>query len=381
MLTVIRTTPTRTKYCGRTVDNLIESNGGRAHRVIIVASNKTPNENGFDALQAGIDCSKGQPFIFLEDDLAFIRGFNQAAEDFTNLCSGVRSLILPLCANYKDALAACRGVAWRYPVSNFYGTQAFVIHPSDAEHFLRYCKSLSYMPSSGFDLLIKNWAAANHKTHFFTPHRSFVQHLGVESSLHNGRFHHYSTWPGPDWKYRCGGFSLEEQTKRPCDATLADALAEWFGKHSVVYDMGCSTGKYLQALTGHGIPCKGFDATPGIERADPPIEELDLSRPQKFSERPANVMCLEVAEHIHAEDEPHFIANITTLCRDKLALSWAVPGQGGRRHVNEQTAAIVIEKMNAVGFKYDGFTAQKLRAAAQIKWFKESLYAFTRQKA
>lgn len=381
MLTVIRTTPTRTRYCGRTVDNLIESNGGDEHRIIIISSKRTPNENGLEAIRAGIEYSKGEPFIFLEDDLAFIRGFHQAATDFTRLCAGVPSMILPLCAAYKDALLQCRGMAWRYPVENFYGTQAFVIYPEDAKSFLAYCKAMAKFPERGFDMLLKNWATKNGAKHFLTPHRSFVQHLGVESSLHNGRFHHYATWPGADWQYRCGGFSIEEQAKRPCDIGLARALAEWFGKKSVVYDLGCSTGKYLTELSRSGIPCKGFDATPGIERTEPHIEELDLARPQVFKEIPANVMCLEVAEHIHANDEDHFIANVTALCRDKLALSWAVPGQGGRRHVNERDEAWVVIRMAEAGFTYDQNRAHALRASAGIKWFKESLYAFTRQKA
>lgn len=380
MINVIRTSPTRTKYCGRTVDNLIASNDGQEHRLIIVSSNKTPNENGLDALRAGIEASRGQPFVFLEDDLNFIRHFNRATETFVRTCGNIRTLIYPLCAAYQKELARCRGMAWRYPVSDFYGTQAFVIAPSDAQLFLQWIDTQRPLASAGFDMLIKRWAQHHNKTHFLTPHRSFIQHLGVESSLHNGRFHHYGTWPGDRWEYRSGAFALQEQTHRPCDKPLARAIAEWFGSKLPAYDLGCSTGNYVKELRGAAINCYGFDATPGIQTLYNMVEELDLARPQQFKETPGNVLCLEVAEHIHPEDEPHFLANLGKLCADKLVLSWAQPGQGGRRHVNERPENYVIPHMDTIGFRYHEQDTYRLRAAATIKWFKHSLYAFSHVK-
>lgn len=381
MINVIRTGPSRIKYCGRTVDNLIASNDGEAHRIIVVSSNKTPNENGLDALRAGIEASGGKPFVFLEDDLAFIRHFNRAADTFARTCGGVRSLILPLCANYWRHLEPLRGMAWRYPLNLFYGTQAFVITPADAQLFLDWIETVRPLEPAGFDILIAKWAAHHKKTHFLTPHRSFVQHLGVESSLHNGRFHHYSTWPGDQWEYRTGAFALDEQRDRPCDKALARAIAAWFGPKTLAYDLGCSTGSYVQELQNAGVKCWGFDATPGIPNLGGLISELDLARPQNFTETPGNVMCLEVAEHIHPEDEPHFIGNLQKLCSDKLAISWALPGQGGRRHVNEQEGHHVTAWMNQKGFIRDHAMTKKLREAATISWFKTSLYAFTRQNS
>lgn len=379
MLSVIRTCPSRVKYCGRTVDNLIESNGGEYHPLHIISTNKTPNENGLLALREGMRLSNGLPFIFLEDDLAFIREFSRSAQDFEFNCRGNDSLILPLCAAYKDALVATRGLAWRYPVSSFYGTQAFVIEPHHAADLIAFAEKEQPMHKRGFDLLIKRWAEARRATHFLTPYKCFVQHIGVESAMHNGRFHHYAAWPGRDWTYRTGAFNLKEQTNRPCDKPLAKAIATWFGNKLPAYDLGCSTGQYVAELGSvagiHGI---GFDATPGIARRGEALQELDLARPQTFTEKPGNVMCLEVAEHIHAEDEPHLLANLKALCADKLVLSWAPPGQGGRRHVNERPAADVVALLKVQGFKWDQATTDRLRSAAAISWFKDSLYAFQR---
>lgn len=378
MLNVIRTCPSRVKYCGRTVDNLIESNGGEYHPTLVVSTNKTPNENGLLALREGIRLSNGLPFIFLEDDLAFIKEFSRSAWDFQFNCAGNDSPILPLCAAYGDALKNTRGLAWRYPVSSFYGTQAFVITPENAKALIDFAEKEEPKHKRGFDLLIKRWAESRRAAHFLTPYKCFVQHVGVESSLHNGRFHHYSAWGGPDWTYRSGAFNLKEQAKRPCDYQLLKAIEEWFGPSRAIYDLGCSTGKYVNALAKDGYPAKGFDATPGIDTVNPLVQELDLARPQTFTEKPGNVMCLEVAEHIHAEDQHAFLNNIKAICSEKLVLSWAPEGQGGKRHVNEKNWSVVSVLMRELGFERDGTTTQKLRDAATISWFKDSLYAFQR---
>lgn len=381
MLNVIRTFPGRVLYCGKTVDNLIRSNDGETHEILIRSSNKTPNENGLDCIRAGIKHGGGEPFVFLEDDLAFIRNFNRAAKAFYDACAGSGSRFLPLCANYTKALDACRGIAWNYPLKDFYGSQAFVIAPDMAESFLFWANNRQ-IPPRGFDLLIKDWAVDAGYSSVLTPQRSFVQHIGVESSLHNGRFHHYASWPGPDYQWRTGAFSLDEQAKRPCDEPLAHAIAQWFGPKLPAYDLGCSTGKYVTILRQHKINASGFDATPGIaaaRHAQAPIAELDLARPQVFHETPGNVMCLEVAEHIHLDQTEAFTANIKALCADKLVLSWALPGQGGRRHVNEQPSEWVISLMRAKGFTVDAAKSHELSEAATIKWFKRSIYAFQRR--
>lgn len=377
MVAVIRTTPGRLKYCGGTVDALIASNDPDEHTIIIQCSNKSPNENGLAALQKGINASNGRPFIFLEDDVRFIRRFTRAAQDFTNACMGLYSPILPLGANYTVALDKCRGIAWRYRPAAFYGTQAFVIRPADAEDFIKWCRKQE-LPPAGFDILIKRWAEEKRIAFFLTPRRSFVQHIGVESSLHNGSFFHFATWPGAQWEYRTGAFSLEEQRNRPCDKGFVKAAAAWLGAERVVYDYGCSTGNYLKEFKTLGLMAHGFDATPGLQSDE--IDELDLARPQVFSEPAGNVISMGVAEHIHAEDETHFLDNLCSLCADKLIICWGLKGQGGRRHVNEQNAPYVIEKFVNRGFIQQPDVEATLREASTLEWFRNSTYVFRRQQ-
>lgn len=377
MLAVIRTCPKRADHCSHTIERLMRSNGDREQRILIVSSgNKTPNENGLDCMRAGIAASEGKPFIFLEDDVEFIADFDLAAEQFHRDCQGVPGSFLPLCANYTESMKDFRGIAWPYQLKSFYGTQAFIIGPEQAASFLNWSKTQKIKPV-GFDMLLKDWAISMGDKWLRAPYVSFVQHMGVDSSMHNGRFHFYATWPGRDWRYTSSAFSLKEQANRPCDTELAAMIADYFGATHSCYDMGSSTGKYVDQLRRRGLIAMGFDATPGI--ASQLVTELDLSRPQKFHEAPGNVMCLEVAEHIPQEKEKHLISNIQALCANKLVLSWAVPGQGGNRHVNEQPAEYVIPLLERAGFQYAPAKSHDMRYTSKLPWFKNSLYVFQRK--
>jgi len=85
-----------------------------------------------------------------------------------------------------------------------------------------------------------------------------------------------------------------------------------------------------------------------------------------------------VAEHINPEFEQTFLRNLSRHCSKKLVLSWAVPGQGGQRHVNERGEVYVINRMKEWGFELDEKATESLREAASISWFKKSIYVFTR---
>jgi 2-polyprenyl-3-methyl-5-hydroxy-6-metoxy-1,4-benzoquinol methylase len=347
MINVIRSCPKRSQYLGTTIENLKRSNGGDTDFIVVSSDTRTANENGLEALRVGIKISPDKPFVFLEDDVDFIDQFDKAAEAFYRDCLGLNHLILPLCANYS-AVMQCRGMAWKYRVGAFYGTQAFIIHPIQAQKFIDWVGQPKQ--KQGFDLLLQGWAIYVGETHFRTPYRSFVQHIGKESSMHPGRFHDYRSWQGKEWRYESSTFNMAEQRKRPFDRPLCDAIIQIIDPRFPVYDIGCSSGQYIRSIIKDGFSGKGFDATPGI--ADDVIEELDISRPQTFHEQQGTVVCLEVGEHIPASKQNAFIRNLTALTRKKLILSWAIPGQGGNRHINERPRDFVHREIERYGFKH-----------------------------
>jgi hypothetical protein len=59
-----------------------------------------------------------------------------------------------------------------------------------------------------------------------------------------------------------------------------------------------------------------------------------------------------------------------------LILSWALPGQGGCGHLNEQPNEYVIEQMLEKGFAFDEGESLKLRATVRWWWFENTLMVF-----
>jgi len=374
MLNIIRTHPSRDGSLSKTIANLARSSGGNAKFEVVSSDTKTANQNGLEALRVGIDLSPKKPFVFLEDDIDFIHGFDEAVDLFYRDCLGVESLILPLCANY-GAVMECRGMAWKYRVGAFYGTQAFIIEPEDAKNFINWAGTPKY--DQGFDIMLKEWAIESGHHYFRTPYRSFVQHIGHNSLLNPGRFHDYPSWQGREWTYQSSCFNMLEQKARPLDASLCDAIITLLNRSEWSYDVGCSSGLYTKRILDSGRHCKGFDATPGIEGEF--IEELDISRIQKFLEPKGNVICLEVGEHIAKDREVAFLRNLVNLSSGRIILSWAVPGQGGNRHVNEKSREEVHSLMKKFGFWHNSKLSAFLSSAATLPWFKNSIGVYDQE--
>ena len=103
---------------------------------------------------------------------------------------------------------------------------------------------------------------------------------------------------------------------------------------------------------------------------------LDLSKPHKFDEPYDWIMSLEVGEHLPKEFEDVFIENLHNNNKKGIVLSWAIIGQGGRGHINEQNNDYIKEKIMKLGYTNDVEAEQKMRAAASLGWFKNTLMVF-----
>ncbi len=162
------------------------------------------------------------------------------------------------------------------------------------------------------------------------------------------------------------------------DESLASALARLFHGKSVG-DFGAGIGRYVDFLRSHGVKCQGYDAIPHIETiSGGRVDHLDLCVP---SPPPASgcfdwALCLEVMEHIPPEFQSVALANLDHHNTCGIVLSWALPGQGGRGHVNEQPNRYVIDQLTARGYAHDQATQEHLRQAARISWFKNTVMVF-----
>ena len=106
---------------------------------------------------------------------------------------------------------------------------------------------------------------------------------------------------------------------------------------------------------------------------------LDLTLPQYWLPRYDWVLSMEVFEHIPAQYETVVLDNVDRAAGHGVVLSWAVPGQGGFRHINNRSPAYVNQTMFNRGFRLDRAASDELSEAAEIDWLKNNIRVYTRR--
>lgn len=164
------------------------------------------------------------------------------------------------------------------------------------------------------------------------------------------------------------------------DANLAKCLISFFkneGATSIV-DFGCGMGKYVQAFRNHGLDATGFDGNPNTpELTNNTCKVLDLSVPTQLE--PFDwVMSLEVGEHLPKTFEDIFINNLHNNNKCGIVLSWAVKGQGGHGHFNEQNNDYIKSKVCGLGYINDTESESTMRTMSSLSWFKNTIMVFRR---
>jgi SAM-dependent methyltransferase len=132
--------------------------------------------------------------------------------------------------------------------------------------------------------------------------------------------------------------SIQEGALRSARETVPFVVG-WTEPSSVV-DVGCGNGAWLSIFREAGIK-----RTLGIDGDYVNREQLlipkdcflaaDLSEPPRVAEHFDLAVCLEVAEHLPADDAVSLIRFLTHLA-PVILFSAAIPHQGGIHHVNEQ---------------------------------------------
>ena len=141
-------------------------------------------------------------------------------------------------------------------------------------------------------------------------------------------------------------------------------------------DVGCGEGHAVDWFNRHGVYAVGIDGLPlNIERAVHPIIRHDLKR-CPFDMPVDLVWSCEVAEHI---DEQYVDNYLNTLaCGTIVAMTHAVPGQGGYHHVNEQPAEYWITEMKRRGYELHPDTAYGRHVEPARTYFGQTGLIFTR---
>lgn len=180
-----------------------------------------------------------------------------------------------------------------------------------------------------------------------------------------------------------GIFTIEEaKDGHYFNEGLALLLLDIFPTDVPIVDYGCGPGRYVEFLRKYKYKVIGIEGTPLLDLPKG-VLVTDLTQPIIAMEK-TNTLCLEVGEHIPKEFEEVFLNNITQMCDSKLVISWAVPGQGGVRHVNEKTNEEVAMLMGRLGFYINDDQTYYLRLNfdhTKTPWFKNTLMVFDKHES
>ena len=187
------------------------------------------------------------------------------------------------------------------------------------------------------------------------------------------KIHSHGYWQG-----------IEVSVRHYFDSKLADSLVTFFKteKVSSLADFGCGMGDYVKTLQRNNINAVGFDGNPNTpELTNNLCGVLDLSVPKIFDEPFDWVMSFEVGEHLPQQFEDIFIQNLHKNNKYGIALSWAIKGQGGIGHFNEQNNDYIKSKICNLGYINDIESENRLRKNVSYRWFKNTIMVFRKKTA
>lgn len=172
----------------------------------------------------------------------------------------------------------------------------------------------------------------------------------------------------------------EEVCNHHTDQGLLNTFINMVKYLDSIVDFGCGDASYVKAINST-YPDKtvlAFDGNPNVKDITQGFANcLDLSRDFDLKNTFDLVMSLEVAEHIPVQYETTFIQNLIKHTNQYLLLSWAIPGQGGKGHVNEKPNDYVTSLFNELGFMYLDSKSDSLRnSVTNCPWFKNTLFLF-----
>jgi SAM-dependent methyltransferase len=144
-------------------------------------------------------------------------------------------------------------------------------------------------------------------------------------------------------------------------------------KPASMVDVGCGAGYWLAAATELGVnDILGVDGgwVLKTQLAIPreKFVEHDLRTPLKLGRKFDVALSLEVAEHL---PESQALTFAETLCElaDRLVFSAAIPGQGGRHHINEQWPSYWAELFRGYGYECYDVLRSRIWDNPRVMWY------------
>ena len=197
---------------------------------------------------------------------------------------------------------------------------------------------------------------------------------GTKAGIINGYIDKSGTWVG----YISKSSKLAgSATPHKIDSGLITGLPAIFEENSSIVDFGCGNADYVKNLIKLGFECEAYDGNPNTPEMTGGVGKvLDLSKEFDLGKTFDYVMSHEVAEHIPKESEETYVDNLIRHTGFYLITSWAVVGQGGDGHVNEQDEEYVLNMYKEKGMTYNKEVSEALRSVTTLGWFKNTIYVF-----
>lgn len=137
-------------------------------------------------------------------------------------------------------------------------------------------------------------------------------------------------------------------------------------KHIV--DVGCGNGDLVVGFQERvKCPVYGIEGTVNaLDSMEPWLNNYvfirDIRKPLDdfLLHRMDLAICFEVAEHVEEEYAEIFVDNLIGLS-DRILMSAAPPGQGGKAHVNCQPWVYWFHKFTARGYRHNNEVVQKIQ--------------------
>lgn len=174
-----------------------------------------------------------------------------------------------------------------------------------------------------------------------------------------------------------GGFYTTIDSGSHCPK-MFKYLVDNLGIKSVL-DVGCGMGRQMQEFMKYCDDVVGIDGSQYAVENSPVKENIfqhDFTVGKLETEDRYDLCwCCEFVEHVDEYYVDNFLSTFA-FCK-YVAMTHAVPGQGGHHHVNCQSKEYWIEKMKEYGFEYDeGFT-DKLKEISKTEEDSEKHFSST----
>jgi hypothetical protein len=149
-----------------------------------------------------------------------------------------------------------------------------------------------------------------------------------------------------------------------------------------VVDVGGGTGAWLSVFQRSGVEKMLLMDCPEVapnllidESCFEPVDlSLELPKPQHFD----LAVCVEVAEHLPSQMARPLVEWVTTAA-DVVVFSAAVPGQGGKGHINLQPPEYWMDLFHQRGFiRRDVLRSKIIHDEAIPWWYRQNLFLYVK---